>query len=100
VTARLFVVERYLPGIDPEALRAGADRLAAVARELTARGSAIRYLDSAFVPDEESCFCRFEAESADIVGEACETARFPYARILEAEALANDCVQQRRFDHA
>jgi hypothetical protein len=90
VTAKLYVVERYLPGINPEELRASADRLAAAAQELAAGGAMIRYLGSAFVPNEESCFCRFEAESADVVGAACETARFPYARILEAEAVASE----------
>jgi Protein of unknown function (DUF4242) len=89
VTAKLFVVERYLPGITAEELRASAERLAAAAEELTAAGDEIRYLGSAFVPDEESCFCRLEAASTAIVEEACRLAQFPYARILEAEAVAD-----------
>ena len=87
-TARLFVVERYLPGITPEELRASAERLAEAAARLTADGEEIRYLGSAFVPEEESCFCRFEAVSARGVEEVCRAAEFPYARILEAEAVA------------
>jgi Nickel responsive protein SCO4226-like len=89
VTAKLFVVERYLPGITAEELRASADRLAAATEGLAARGQAIRYLGSAFVPEEESCFCRFEAASAATVERACSRARFPYARILEAETVAD-----------
>ena len=89
VTVKLFVVERYLPGITPDELRGSADRLAAATDGLAARGHEIRYLGSAFVPDEESCFCRFEAASAAIVERACRRARFPFARILEAEAVAD-----------
>jgi hypothetical protein len=88
VTAKLFVVERYLPDITAEELRASAERLGAATDGLAARGHEIRYLGSAFVPHEESCFCRFEAASAAIVERACRRARFPYARILAAEAVA------------
>jgi Protein of unknown function (DUF4242) len=90
VTNKLFVVERYLPGITAEELRASAERLAAAAANLTASGKEIHYLGSMFVPEEESCFCRFEASSARIVGTACRHARFPYARIHEAEAVTHD----------
>jgi hypothetical protein len=90
MTARLFVVERYLPDINAEELRAGAERLAAAAAALSASGTEIRYLGSTFVAEEESCFCRFEASSARLVGEACHAARFPYARILEAEAVGHE----------
>jgi hypothetical protein len=31
---------------------------------LAASGVALRYLGSSFVPEEESCFCRFESDSA------------------------------------
>jgi hypothetical protein len=89
-TVRLFIVERYLPGITPEALRACAERLAEAAARPTASGEEIRYLGSTFVPEEESCFCRFEAASARGVEEVCRAAEFPYARILEAEAVAEE----------
>ncbi len=89
MTVKLFVVERYLPGITADELRASADRLAAAAADLIAAGEEIRYLGSTFLPDEESCFCRLEAASAELVGEACRTAAFPYARILEGESFAH-----------
>jgi hypothetical protein len=56
--------------------------------QLSADGEQIRYLGSTFVPDEESCFCRFETSSAALVVEVCRIAAFPYARILEAESIA------------
>jgi len=89
MTSRLFVVERYLPDISAEELRASAERLAAAAAKLSAAGNDVRYLGSTFVREEESCFCRFEASSAVVVANACRAARFPYARILEAEAVAH-----------
>lgn len=90
MTPRLYVVERYLPGIGPDELRANAERLAAAAAELATGGKDIHYLGSTFVPGEESCFCRFEASSERLVDEACRQADFPYARILEATAVANE----------
>jgi Nickel responsive protein SCO4226-like len=90
MTLRLFVVERYLPGMTAEELRTSADRLATAAKELAAGGDEIRYLGSTFLPGEESCFCRLEATSPQIVELACRRAGFPYARILEAETVAHD----------
>jgi hypothetical protein len=90
MTLRLFVVERYLPGITADELRVNAERLAAVTERLAAAGDEIRYLGSTFVPGEESCFCRFEAASPRAIEKACGQARFPYARILEAEAVSHD----------
>ena len=89
VAAKLFVVERYLPGITADELHASAERLAAAAATLTATGREIRYLGSTFVPEEESCFCRFEASSAHVVATACHDAQFEYARIHEAKAVTN-----------
>lgn len=60
------------------------ERLSAATAALAADGADVRYLGSSFVPDEESCFCRFESGSIDAVRLACERASFSYARILEA----------------
>jgi Protein of unknown function (DUF4242) len=78
MTPRLFVVERYLPGIGPDELRASAERLAAAAADLATGGKHIRYLGSTFVPEEGSCVCRFEASSQGLVDRACRQADFPY----------------------
>ena len=43
----------------------------------------MRYVDSTFIPDEESCFCRFESVDAASVRRACEQAGVPFARIVE-----------------
>ena len=76
-----YMVERYLPGMTTRGLDEASARLAATASELAAQGVGVRYMGSTFVPQEESCFCRFEASSREIVQRICEQARVPFARI-------------------
>ena len=75
-----YLVERYLPGRDRAFLEA------AVARLRTQRGRAA-HLGSTYVPADDACFCRFEAETADDVRDANEIAGVPFARILAAEEI-------------
>jgi hypothetical protein len=81
------MVERYLPGITTGELDEASARLAAVSEELRANGTDVRYLGSTFVPEEESCFCRFESADADGVRRACERAGVSFARIMETRDL-------------
>jgi len=76
-----YMVERYLPGMTTRGLDEASARLAATANELSAQGVGVRYVGSTFVPKEESCFCRFEASSSEVVRRVCEQARVPFARI-------------------
>jgi hypothetical protein len=78
---RRYMVERYLPGMTARELDDASARLAATAEELAAQGVRVRYAGSTYVPKEESCFCRFEASSREVVERACERARLPFARI-------------------
>ena len=78
-----YLVERYLPGITADQLDEANARLAAAALELTAQGVEVRYIGSTFIPEEESCFCRFEGPAAADVRRACEQAGVPFARIVE-----------------
>ena len=82
------MVERYLPGATSDQLYEASGRLAAAAEQLTALGVSVRYVDSTFVPEEESCFCRFESGSADDVRRACERAGVSFARIVETRDVA------------
>ena len=77
------MVERYLPGVTAAQLDEAGARLAAAARELAADGVGVRYLGSTFVPEEESCFSRFEGADGDAVRSACERAGVAFARIVE-----------------
>jgi hypothetical protein len=71
-----YLVERYLPGHDRAWLEEALARIAG-RRDF-------RYLGSTYVPSEDSCFCRFEAESAQRVRDANEAAGVPFARIVPA----------------
>lgn len=74
-----YLVERYLPGHDRVWLETALARLS--------EGRAVAYLGSTYVPSDDSCFCRFEAETADDVRDANEVAGVPFARIVAAEEL-------------
>jgi hypothetical protein len=78
-----YLVERYLPGVTDGQLDEAGERLAAAAKRLAADGVEVRYVGSTFVPEEESCFCRFEGASRDEVERACVHAGVPFARIVE-----------------
>ncbi len=75
------MVEQYLPGITAVELDEASARLVAAVDDLTARGAEIRIIGSTFVPEEDSCFCRFEASSSEVVRRAFELAGLPIARI-------------------
>jgi uncharacterized protein DUF4242 len=75
------MVERYLPGMTTRELNDASARLAATAAELAAEGIGVRYAGSTYLPKEESCFCRFEASSREVVERVCERAQLPFARI-------------------
>ncbi len=79
-----FMVERYLPGVEYDAFAEAARRAVSVAAELTEQGVPVRYLGSTFLPDEEACFCRFEARDAAAVREANERAALPFWRVIGA----------------
>ncbi len=79
-----YLVELYQPRLGPVELAEGAERAREAALELTAEGTAVRYLRTVFVPEDEVCFYLYEAESAEAVGRACRRAGLPVERVLEA----------------
>jgi hypothetical protein len=82
-----YLVERYLPGLSETDLAAALDRARETCAELTAGGSPIRYLGSTFLPDEEACLCRFDADRAETVVRANELAEVPFARVTPAVSI-------------
>jgi hypothetical protein len=80
-----YLVERYLAGLTAADVHAAIRRTRAVAEAMAAEGIPIRYLTSAFIPEEEACFCQFDAPSRDAVAAANDRAAFPYARILAVD---------------
>ena len=69
-----YLVERYLPGHDRAWLEAALARLP--------DGGGVTYLGSLYVPADEACLCRFQAENAQRVRDANALADLPFARIV------------------
>ena len=80
-----FLVELYVARGDSAAVEGGAERARAAAEKLTDEGEAIRYVRAIFVPEDETCFFLYEAESADVVREA--TRRAGLSSFASREAL-------------
>jgi hypothetical protein len=81
---RTFLVEHYWPGVTHAAFAAAAESVRASAEELGREGRSVRYLHSTLVPDDESAFCVFEAESEAAVEEAYARAGVSYERLRDA----------------
>jgi hypothetical protein len=83
-----YMVERSLKGIPMDALAAAQQRAIQTAGELTQEGTPIRYIRTAFVPDEGRCMCLFDASSADDVRRLNDRAQIPYDRVVPAMDLS------------
>ncbi len=83
----VYVVERYLPGLDQRRLVPLLGKLGRAAQELRAEGTLVRYLGSTIVPGDEACFCQFEGASEKAVAEANVRAGVPFDRIVAAVAV-------------
>ena len=79
-----FLVERYLPGMPPDGIRAGVARTRNAADAMRAEGFEVRHQATLVVAEDDLCLCRFTASSSALVEEACRRAAFPYARVLAA----------------
>ena len=78
-----FVVEFYASRTDARAVAGHADRARASGEELARQGTPVRYVRSLFVPDDETCFFLFEAQSAAAVQQAALDADLPFERVVE-----------------
>ncbi len=79
-----FLLECYVTRTDGAAIKTGEDRARIAADELTREGTAIRLLRSIFVPEDETCFYLYEAETVEAVREAARRAALPLERVAEA----------------
>ena len=80
----VYVVERYLPGLSRADFLTRLSRLESVIEELRGAGSAVRYLGSTIVLEDEACFCQFDASSVAVVTEANRRAGLSFDRIVPA----------------
>jgi hypothetical protein len=76
-----FVAELYVPRGDAGA----AARLTELARR--AEGTGVRFVRSIFMPEDETCFLLYEAESADAVRSATSRASLPVERVVLSERI-------------
>jgi hypothetical protein len=82
-----FVVERYRSRSDPDSLRAVADLLAASVRHVSPEGTSMRYVDTIFLPGDETCLHLFEADSAADVRAVLRYAGLEADRVVPAEQI-------------
>ena len=76
----MFVVERYLPALTPEGVRAHARREA----DVWSSGSGVRHLRTTYLCADELCFSVFAPASIDDLRAANDRLDMPYERITEA----------------
>lgn len=82
-----FVVERYVPGISRAQAESVLAAEAALVRELTASGCAIRILHTTYVEADETVLSFVEAPSRADVVELGERVGVPADRIVPAVSL-------------
>ena len=79
-----FLLEFYVSRTDSGVVELGAARTSIAAEQLTQDGTPIRFVRSFFIPEDETCFYLYEAETVDAVREAARRAALPSERIVEA----------------
>jgi hypothetical protein len=80
---RRFLVELYVPR-SPDDGTASARRAREAVEQLAREGTAVRYVRTTLLPDDETCFHVFEAPSPEVVAQVTQRAGFAGARILRA----------------
>jgi hypothetical protein len=77
-----YLVEAYTPA--QAGLAEIEQRARDAASQLSQAGTAVRYVRSLYVPEDEICFHLFDAPSFDAVRQASDVARLDAQRIVEA----------------
>ncbi len=98
---REFVAEQYLPAAAPSANVKLADVARRAAEQLAGEGTQVRFLRSIFIPEDETCFHFYLAESAEAVQVAAARASLRLERVAEAvswlpDEAAQPCVVGQR----
>lgn len=79
-----FLVEAYLSATAASVAEPSAEDVSRVADQLTGEGMPVRLLRSVFVPEDETCFYLFQAQSSDAVIEAAKRSGLVFERLAEA----------------
>ena len=82
-----FLVERYLPASAVAGLTASVAGVAKLCGDRSEVGNSIRYLQSVYLPTEDTCFCLFSAASMRVVRAVNDDGEFAFDRITPAVLL-------------
>jgi hypothetical protein len=88
-SATTFLVERYLPTAAISGLTDSVARVAFLCAQSLRDGAGVRYLQSTYLPTEDTCFCLFEATSPDAVRAVNAAGHFVVDRITVAVVILN-----------
>lgn len=83
-----YFVERYVPGVPGPEIERALVRLGPVTEKMRSEGTVVRWRGSMVVPQDDACFCHFDAPSEAEVAEANRRARIAFDRIVPAVAVA------------
>jgi hypothetical protein len=81
-----FLLEVYATRTDPRAVDEAAHRARAAAESLASEGPRVRYVRSIFVPEDETCFYVYEADSVGTVREVARRAGLFVDRVVETRS--------------
>jgi len=79
-----FLVEVYVSRATAAPAPPGPEDVAEAAAQLTREGRRVRFLRSILVPEDETCFYLFQAQTGDAVREAATRAGLRFDRVREA----------------
>ena len=79
-----YLVETYLARGEAGGRLSGERRARSAVAELRCRGRRVRFDQSIHIPEDETCFYVFEAQSAADVVEVAEQAALDAVRVVEA----------------
>ncbi len=84
----IYVVERYLAGLERGELLTGLRRLQQSTEQPAPETAPVRYLGSTIVIGDDACYCQFEAPSPDTVIDVNRRVGLPVDRIVPAVTVA------------
>lgn len=79
-----FLVETYVARDGGDSVAQAGERARQATLELAKEGVTVGYVRSIYVPDDETCFFLYEAETIDAVRVAARLAELPFDRVTEA----------------
>jgi hypothetical protein len=79
-----YLIESYQPRCRSGELTDVIARARLVSSAMAAEGTPVRHVRSAFLPDDEVCLHLFEADSAELAGEAGRRAGIAVDRVVHA----------------